>query len=69
MLIKIQHTTLLQIFHEFAINSKVIFKSKKGADNTLKKNISRQERVKSIIDSTKGNLGLNEPKANVIVRV
>ena len=33
MLIKIQPTTLLQIFSEFMVNSYIIMKSKKGSDD------------------------------------
>ena len=37
MLIKTQHTTLLQIFSKIVINFKVIFKNIKSPDNTVEK--------------------------------
>ena len=39
MLFKIQSTTLLQIYCEFMIYSKVIFKSVKGPDGTYQGNL------------------------------
>ena len=45
MLIKIPVTTLLEIFCEFVINSKVIFKSTKGPADSWQGNLSH-ERVK-----------------------
>ena len=38
MLIRIQGTTLLQIFCELLLYSQVIFKSMRVADNTFKRN-------------------------------
>ena len=39
MFIKIQHTTLLQIFCELVINSKIISKSVKGPDDTCQEDL------------------------------
>ena len=39
MLIKIQYTILLQIFCEFGLNSKVIFKSIKSPDNICQEDL------------------------------